>query len=187
MFKDKLQKALENLPEWKPMPEVLMLPQIPKPMHGMAPRVILGSKWWDETRQCAYKSTNYHCIACEVHKDQARGPKWLEGHEWYDTDWIKGTLTYVRTVPLCHYCHNYIHQGRLQALLDAHEITHQRFFSIIKHGDQVLARYGLVKPPVYNGEIAEWSKWRLVLNGKKYKPKLKSFEEWKKHFGVSHA
>lgn len=168
-------------------PEVLLLPQIPKPMHGLAPRVILGSKWWDETRYAAYKSTDYHCIACGIHKTEARGPKWLEGHEVYRTDYVHGRLVYLETVPLCHYCHNYIHNGRLQALLDKHSITQQRFTAIMQHGEKVLSRAGLQRPQPYEGPMAEWSKWRLVIGRLMYKPKFKSFEDWKRHFGANYA
>ena len=181
-FEERLQESLRSKPNWTPRPEVLMLPQIPKPMHGLAPRVIMGSKWWNETRQASYASTNYHCIACKVHKLQARGPKWLEGHEVYETYYIAGRMVYVETVPLCNFCHNYIHQGRLEALLDKGQITQARYATVIQHGERVLSMSGLCRPPVHNGKEAAWSKWRLVLDKKLYKPKFKSFEEWEKHY-----
>lgn len=171
--------------EWTPRPEILLLPNIPKPLHGLAPRVILGDKWWNETRHAAYKSTDYHCIACGVHKLLARGPKWLEGHEVYRTDYVHGRMVYVEAVPLCNFCHNFIHSGRLQALLDKHKITQQRYTSIIQHGERILARAGLCKPRPYEGKVAEWSKWRLVLNRRMYKPRFRSLEDWAKHFNVT--
>lgn len=183
-FKSKLKKSLEDRPkpDWEARPEVLMLPQIPKPLHGMAPRVILGGKWWNETRYAAYETTDNHCIACKVYKTRARGPKWMEAHEIYRTDYKVGRLYYIEAVPLCHFCHNYIHQGRLQSLLDKHKISLQRFVAIIQHGDRVLAKAGLVKPPEYTGPFVEWSKWRLVLNGKMYGSKFKSFEHWQYYY-----
>ena len=164
-------------------PEILLLPQIPKPMHGLAPRVILGDRWWNEVRRAAYKSTEFHCVACGIHKSRAKGPKWLEGHEVYRTDYVYGRMVYVEAVPLCNFCHNSIHTGRLQALLDRHKITQQRFVAIVQHGERVLSLAGLEKPKPYNGPVAEWSRWRLVLNRKMYKPRFKSLEAWAKHFG----
>ena len=186
MFTDNLTKSLDTRPvvEWSRRPEILLLPQIPKPLHGLAPRVILGQKWWDETRQKAYKSTDLHCIACGVHKTKAKGPKWLEAHEVYRTDYLVGRMYFLEVVPLCHFCHNFIHQGRLQALLDKSQITHQKFTAIIRHGERVVLKAGLVKPPPYEGPMAEWSQWRLVIGRKMYKPRFKSMQDWANHFDV---
>jgi hypothetical protein len=156
----------------------LLSVNIPKPLHGVAPRVILGSAWWDKTRKEAYRSTFYHCIACGVYKHQARFRKWLEGHELYTVDYLIGRSYYLETVPLCHCCHNYIHSGRLQSLLEQNEISIKKYVAIQQHGDAVLEQAGLSKPPVYNGPFAPWEDWRLVLDGKEYGPKYKNEKEW---------
>ncbi len=130
---------------WHRRPEILLCPNIPKPMHGLAPRVIMGSSWWDKTRKEAYASTNRRCMACGVHKYKAKARKWLEGHELYQTDYRLGRLTYLETVPLCHFCHNYIHDGRLQMLLERGQIHHQKYAAIIQHGNRVLAEANLCK------------------------------------------
>lgn len=186
-FDKKLAAALkkcnrEPLPVSLRRPEVLQCPQIPKPMHCVSPRAVLGSAWWNAERRAAYASTNYHCIACGVHKGKARFHQWLEGHELYFTDYHKGRLTYLETVPLCHACHNYIHRGRLQALLDEGQITGERFSIIVRHGDKALREAGLFKPDEYSGPIAKWADWRLVVGDKEYEPKFKSFEAWQRFF-----
>lgn len=181
---DKLKKAIQEAPkrEWKLRPEILLCPNIPQPMHGVAPREILGRQWWDDTRKEAYKSTNYHCIACGVHKTLAKLRQWLEGHELYEINYRKGRMTYLETVPLCHCCHSYIHDGRLQMLLEAGKIHHSKFVTIIQHGDAVLYGAGLKKLTAnervelernrqLSGKNPEWGDWRLVLNGKLYPPK----------------
>lgn len=177
---DTLRKTrkLEPMRIWLMRPELILTPQIPKPMHGLAPRVIYGDKWWDATRKAAYKSTNYHCIICGVSKYKAKYHQWLEGHELYKINYWKGWMTYLETVPLCHFCHNSIHAGRLKALLDRGEVHQAKYVAIIQHRDRLIERYNLALPQVYIGEMPEWSKWRLILDRKRYKPLFKSYEEW---------
>jgi hypothetical protein len=184
---DRLRIAMGDMkpkPAWKQRPELLLLPNIPKPMHRVAPREILGSKWWNETRQAAYRSTSYHCLACGVYKMDALFRQWLEGHEVYEIDYVHGRMVYVETVPLCHCCHNYSHDGRLQALLGQGKVSQAKFVAIIQHGDGVLFRAGLRKVISYDGPCAEWKKWWLVLNGKQYPPHFKTFEQWKQAFNA---
>lgn len=180
---------------WCRRPEVLLAPNIPKPMHGMAPRVILGRQWWDETRREAYRSTNFRCIACGVHKYRAKGGlEYLEAHELYFTDYGNGKLIYLETVPLCHYCHAYIHDGRMRAMLESGTLNSGKFAAIVQHGNKVLTEAGLEKQShadreariahmVENGTIAEWQDWRLVLLDKEYPPKYNNEDEWSKAYG----
>ena len=188
---EKLRKTLKPRPrvEWEIQPQILLHPNIPKPMHGVAPRVVLGLNWWNRERLLSYKSTDFHCQACGVHKLYAKYHQWLEAHELYDIDYAKGRMKYLRSVPLCHFCHNYIHDGRLQMLLDRGEIHHAKFVAIIKHGDSVLKAAGIKKLShekrdelILNGPLAEWSKWRLVIGRKHYKPLYNSYEEWSEAF-----
>ena len=161
----------------KTRPEILLHPNIPKPMHGLAPRVIMGDAWWNENRQIAYRSTDFHCAACGVHKRDAKYHQWLEAHELYEMDYENGKMIFKELVPLCHSCHNFIHSGRLQVLVDKGEIPESKQRDILKHGKQIIKAAGLKtpKPPT---RCAEWSKWRMVFNGQEYKGKFKSFDAW---------
>jgi hypothetical protein len=159
-------------------PELLLLPNTPEPLHGLVPRILLGKDWWDHTRRAAAVSTDFHCQACGVPKHLAELHRWLEGHEVYTIDYPAGRAVYVETVPLCHYCHNFIHSGRLEIMYAKGEITKSRFLSILAHGERVLAAAGLYKSLPYNGEVAPWASWRLILFGKEYEPIHKSPEDW---------
>ena len=150
-------------------------------MHGLAPRVILGRAWWEATRQSAYRTTNYHCAACGVHKLKAKYRQWLEAHEVYEIDYLLGKMKYLEAVPLCHCCHNYIHSGRLAALLDEGKVSQAKYAAIIQHGDRVLQEAGLTKE-VDVGPTVDWADWRLVLNGREHPPKYKTLEQWNKAF-----
>jgi len=162
-------------------PEVLLCANIPKPLHELAPREILGREWWDRTRREAYQSTKYRCIACGVMASMAKYHPWLEGHEIYQIDYKRGIAVYKETVPLCHACHSFIHDGRMLALVQAGKMTLKRYDDIMKHGNAILKKHNLVKF-VYTGPIAPWEKWRLSLEGKLYSPKFASYEAWKRHF-----
>lgn len=188
---DKLRRI--KRPVWKPRPEILLCPNIPQPMHGMAPRVVLGQKWWNATRKAAYASTDYRCLACGVYKFDAECKQWLEGHEVCDVDYQQGRMTYTETVPLCHYCHNYIHDGRLNAMVEKRQVTKAKYVAIIQHGDGVLADAGLKRAThkereqavtnlYLEGKIAAWEDWRLVVDDTEYPPKFKSPEQWKAAF-----
>lgn len=167
---------------WKRRPEVLLCPSIPQPLHEVNPRTILGSKWWNETREAAYKTTDYHCLACGVPKYAARGRQWLEGHELYTIDWLRGTSIYIETVPLCHFCHNFVHQGRMDAMVRLGKMVLRKKLDVLEHGAEVLHAAGLpaVREP-YSGPFAPWASWRLVIGKRKFKPKFKSLKEWEKY------
>ena len=180
-------------------PELLQHPHIPKALHGLAPRVIKGQDWWDAKRQEAYASTNYHCAACGVHKSQAKEHQWLEAHEDYEIDFIKGSVTINEIVPLCHYCHNFIHSGRLwmvnkddnpdkikRVLEHGIKICEDNFLDIYYFTSLLAERYdvkhycGILLHDETN--FAKWHEWHLILEGEKYYSKFKDFEEWQTHY-----
>ncbi len=127
---------------FKLQPEILSHPNIPKPLHEVNPRSIMGEAEWDKVRQEAYASTDYHCIACGIHKTQAKGPKWLEAHEFYKMDYTNGRVEVEKIIPLCHYCHNFIHSGRLSMIIDK-EKDEEEVADILKHGFRILSANGL--------------------------------------------
>lgn len=57
-------------------PWLLLHPNIPKPLHGLAPRVIKGEKWFNQTKREAKAKLNQHCWACGVHKYDAKYHHW---------------------------------------------------------------------------------------------------------------
>lgn len=126
-----------------PRPELLTHPNIPKPLHGLAPREILGREWWDQERRKAYAKHGHHCWACGIHKQDARYHRWLEAHESYDINYLAGRMEMTEIVALCHSCHNFIHTGRMTALwqrglFDTRKATH-----ILQHGFKILKTAGL--------------------------------------------
>lgn len=182
-------------------PEILMHPNIPKPLHEVNPRNIMGQDKWDVARKEAYASTNYHCIACGVHKSDAKGHQWLEAHEFYNIDYEAGMVEIDRIIPLCHYCHNFIHSGRLSMILGK-EKSEEEVIEILEHGFRILSEaelrcfyftlhlahelgaetYDVVQADTPDGETPAWEDWRLVWEGVEYPPKYKTYEEWKARY-----
>jgi hypothetical protein len=178
-------------------PELIRAPQIPMPMSGVNPRTIMGQSWWDKKRKAAYAKNNFHCWACGVPSKSARYRPYLEAHERYDIDYLKGTLRLLEVVALCHACHNFIHIGRLNGKLLAGELGIEYAQGIVNHGYAVLRAAGLepwwttrlivediqptgLEPGMLVG--AEWSQWRLLLGGRKYGPKFKNEEELQRYY-----
>ena len=180
-------------------PEILTHPHIPKPLHGVAPRDIMGQEWWDNQRKGVYASSYFHCIACGVHRTQAKKHHWLEAHEFWKIDYSTGTCTIESIEPLCHYCHNFIHSGRLSMIMGK-EKSEKEVKDILEHGFKILSKNKLKCFPFtldlgisldcktykvipYSLPInhIEWGDWKLIWNGKEYRSKFKS-EKHHKNF-----
>jgi len=189
-------------------PALLTHPNIPKPLHGLNPRTLLGQEWWDERRHAAYAKEIYHCWACGVHKSNALYHRWLEGHETYNIDYEHGRAEMIEVVALCHACHNFIHSGRLVAEWRVKHISQDKALTILRHGFDVLEAAHLEAFWVAHASYAEisgirshellgygrdikmqvpWADWRLVMLGNEYEPLHKSFEEWQAFYARQSA
>lgn len=66
----------------------------------------------------------------------------LEAHEMWEFDYENGVGTVTDIVPLCHYCHNFIHSGRL-CMVMGEEKTRDEVRAILEHGFKILAENNL--------------------------------------------
>ena len=182
-------------------PLILSSPNIPKPLHGLNPRTIMGQAKWDETRREVYESTGHCCAACGVHKSNAKKHRWMEAHEIYNIDYDRGIAELSRILPLCHYCHNFIHSGRLRIMARAKKVTADDVRRIMRHGVCVLRpvngsifsgtkelcdlvsvdTFGLpvMRPP---SRMAGWGDWRMVWDGQTYKGKFNTMRDWQRAY-----
>lgn len=180
---------VENKPLFT-RPDLLMQPQLVKPLHGLAPRTIMGQAWWNKTRQKCYAVNEYHCFACGIHKSNAKFHQWLEAHESYEIDFEKRQYRLIEIVALCHACHNFIHAGRLQAMYDKGAISEYKYREVHQWGNDILFFAGLDKskawwtaPDIHPKFFPElngtWEGWHLLFNGTKYYSRWKTYDEWK--------
>lgn len=190
---------------WRP--EILASPNIPRALHTVNPRTILGKKWWDEQRQIAYAHHDYRCWACGVPKQNAEFYHWLEAHEDYNYNWKTGRVELKEIVALCHSCHSFIHNGRLYQLYLEGEISKDKVWQVLDHGLDICKRnnvkpyYGAFKVyamlhgmPENEAEKyskyfgwcpdvrAKWEDWHLIVEGEEYRSPFISEKEWKEYF-----
>jgi len=165
-------------------PAILTHPNIPKPLHGVNPRTIMGEEAWRELSSRLRNGVMF-CQACGT-------SKFISGtfdcHEVYRIWYKPGIAKFVKFVCICKDCHNFIHDGRLSAMVDKTEdgkrdTAELEYFRIIDRGEAILKKHNLKKKP-YDEDCAEWSKWRMIYEGKEYKPIYKNMKEWREHFGA---
>lgn len=186
----------------KLQPEVLSLPNIPKPLHGVNPRTIKGDIWWEEVRHIVIEDAMGRCLCCGVSKHNAMFKRRLECHEIYKTDYRRGICKYVKTIPLCYSCHAFIHSGFLWQRYESQQMHRNEIIMVMDHGLKILKDNNLQMFPgtatiafelqlpiakeikIYTIPKFEvpWGDWRLIFGGKKYPPKFKNYVEWKRHY-----
>ena len=185
-------------------PELLRHPTIPRPMSGLAPRVVMGQDWWDQVRRGAYAENNQRCWACG-------GPGPLEAHEAYDINHVTMRMKYVETVALCSDCHAFIHIGRTIGLFARGRVSINDARRIVQHGFRILRVAGLNCPwetriiekeglpwntldriwianvlmhtdhkPIIPMSI--WGDWRMEFNGELYPPVCKSSADYERKY-----
>ena len=61
------------------------------------------------------------------------------------------------------------------------------FNEIMAHGTKILADAGL-KPwkPAHKRIQQDWSKWHIIIDGKKYYSKFENFYDWQAFYGRNH-
>lgn len=162
-------------------PILLTKPNIPKPLHGINPRTIMGKRAWELYKTNAKIKTNFSCACCGTVTSK------LELHENYDIDYEKGVMNVNSMEPLCNYCHMFIHSGLLLVFLNNGTFSKQKVVNILEHGITILSKnnldifigtFNLAKKlkidtkelKVYTPpkSTISWSSWCLIWEGKKY-------------------
>lgn len=92
--------------------QILTMPNIPHPLHGLAPRTIMGASRWKLTKTKEKMRADYHCEICgrefSINK--------LDVHEIYDVFYDERYSKFNRYVCACALCHQACHSGRNLAL-----------------------------------------------------------------------
>lgn len=172
---------------------LLCMPNIPKPLHGLAPRTIEGQAKWNIMRTKCYMDADYTCQACGKYLGAGK----CEAHELYSVDWEHQTSKFERCVCLCKDCHSFIHSGRTFSMYQRKTPFYDKFFlqkiakkafalvSKYNNGvseDEKLKLYGTIIEWLKNDELSQWLEPMVnYYNVKMYGAK-KAYED-KKHWG----
>lgn len=97
-------------PEGDDLRPLIAMPNIPKPLHGQAPRTLLGVSTWNHIRKRCYALADN---TCEICGDKPENLRHRHAHEVYDIDYEKGTAKFIRAFCICALDHlGCIHTGR---------------------------------------------------------------------------
>lgn len=101
-------------PKEKDLRPLIAMPNIPKPLHGVNPRTLLGAGTWNKMRKACYVEANDTCEICGAKPENLRH---RHGHEVYEISYSQGTAKFVRVFCVCSLCHlACIHTGRALTL-----------------------------------------------------------------------
>lgn len=146
--------------------EILTHTVLPKSIHGINPRKIMGDGEWNNVKKEKQKIADHHCMCCGEYVPHIPG-NYLQCHEIYSINIEKKEFELKDVVCICHKCHEFIHLGRLQQLLKEGKITQEYYFDIIDRGENLLKSHGLKKNNLSLEEINN-PNWVLVYKNKKY-------------------
>lgn len=170
----------DRLPKSQRRPSLLLHPQIPVPMHGVAPRLVMPNAWWVTIRRDALAKYGQFCWACGYPNSANPIRQVMDIHETYHINYFSGRMVFLEAVVLCYFCHSYIHMGRTNELQRTKKMTTRVYKMIVKHGTRVLKEAGLSasQQPQYRGRAAPWAAWRLVVGTQEFPPAYANQRDW---------
>lgn len=123
---------------------ILTMPNVPLPMHSLAPRTIDPQAWEKMRRQC-YADANYTCQAT----GEELGKGHLHAHELYDIDWTNCTMTFKRAVALDPRLHTrFIHSGRALTLFERNDkyFPKESLIATLEYGFSLIQQWNAEHP-----------------------------------------
>lgn len=180
-----------------PMPHILEQPNIPRPLHGLNPRALMGKTKWDVMRRQVYRKHGYTCAACGVRAGEAKIRTGMEAHEHFRIDYGARRMTLIDMQPLCHACHSFVHSGLLEVRLAARKVSGETVATILGHGvgvlelsggkvpvpaDYLCRKLGLAHglPLAKQPRTIRWGGWTMVWEGEVYRSRFPTEEHWRR-------
>ena len=125
---------------------LIAMPNIPKPLHGVNPRTLLGSSNWNRMRKACYAEANDTCEICGTKPENLRH---RHGHEVYEISYSQGTAKFIRVFCVCSLCHlACIHTGRALTLWKQNNPLYPTEFLLqgAEHAFKIISEYNKDHP-----------------------------------------
>lgn len=125
---------------------LIAMPNIPRPLHGVNPRTLLGPSTWNRMRKFCYSHAHDTCEICGRKPDNLRN---RHGHEVYEIDYAHGTAKFVKVFCLCSVCHlACIHTGRALTLWKKGNPLYPTEFLLLgaEHAFKIISEYNKDHP-----------------------------------------
>lgn len=118
---------------------LITMPNVPRPLHGLPPRKIMGQANWDRMRKRCYYDAGYKCEICKCEPPKGQ----LHAHELYSYDWLEGTGKFERCIAICKQDHDFIHSGRLITMLKNGNPLYPKSYvlGVVEKGFKLISEY----------------------------------------------
>lgn len=163
-------------------PEIL-LQELPKPLHTITPRFIMGGDKWSKAKRQAAASNNYCCWCCGVNINDTT-PNRLEGSPIIHTE-FEWKIVYFRGVAaVCYKCNSFIN-------LSSVRITEQKGLresgfsqTIIHHGAALVNVLQKIENINNAYAINDFKNWRYNFDGVEYSSRFDSNDDYNAFFNL---
>lgn len=133
-------------PKGEDLRPLIAMPNIPKPLHNVNPRSLLGTSTWNRMRKACYFEANDTCEICGYKPEKLRQ---RHGHEVYEISYSQGTAKFVRVFCVCSLCHlGGIHTGRAITLFKQGNPLYPKEFLLegAEHAFKIISEYNQDHP-----------------------------------------
>lgn len=137
--------SIETVETWQCPEEtgvpLITMPNVPRPLHRLNPRNIMGQSTWNHVRKRCYYNAHYKCEICGVDFAEIR-PRYA-AHELYSYDYMAGTGKFERCIAICAQCHNAIHSGRLITMYkNGNQLYPKQYvLNVVEHCFKLVSQY----------------------------------------------
>ena len=139
MTNAELKPNLENI-------HLLAAPIMHFSVHEVEPREIMRGCDWNRLKKAIQDRANHHCEICGRYVSHSKTDHdWIVAHEAYDIDKTNRLYKLIGVYGICKQCHDFIHLGRLNALLQAGHVTNEYYDEVIDRAEYLLSLVNMTK------------------------------------------